>query len=238
MVAAITLLVTCYPAGAMQKPVEGTFLADSDKLDADEIHVVGRTTNFTLDGKLLRKIEKQFREKRSIYAPQADLRYRIIATDMQKTDDIVISIEHGKQTTTIRPQANGFINLPATAFQKGAIITANKNTASIQLLPEVMSPQFSDDKRRMGDLRLQCRLMWILKSPSVPLPAKAAFGLAGGVCNSKKIAISFSTQLPIKKATLIRPNQEPRDIEVQDGSRYRPPLFDKEISNDSSIILR
>lgn len=116
-------------------------------------------------------------------------------------------------------------------------LLANRKAGTLGLDVVAYSSGTDSAHRRMGDLRLQCRVWWALIGPRVPLPVKAMFGLAGGPCSSSKIGLYTHAERPIADAQIIAgPRRWPVRV-LQDRRRFRAPIYDKSIPNEAVLTV-
>ena len=204
-------------------------------LPNDEVLVNASKSPFSIDGKALRRAAAAFDKDRSL-APEAPLRFR--ARDRTPTGEALrIWIERGDSVETILVGADGLLILPKTAFADGARLLANRSQDGLSLFPEVLSPSTSLHARRLGDLRLECRVGWALELDEIPLYIRTSFAMAGGVCKSGKIAYHPYVGFRVSSAEL-RGITDSQPVPVTKGGAYLPPIHERSLNNDVIIDLK
>lgn len=204
--------------------------------DSEEEVVVNASKRpFAVDAKALQRASAAFDKYRSL-APEAPLRFR--AKDRTPTGEALrIWIERGDFVETILVGADGLLILPKTAFSGGARLLANRSQDGLSLFPEILSPSTSLHVRRLGDLRLQCRVGWALQLDEIPLYVRTSFTMAGGMCNSGKIAYLPYVGFRVSSAEL-RGSTDSQPVPVTKGGAYRPPIHERSLNNDVIIDLK
>jgi len=201
----------------------------------EEVLVNASKRPFAVDAKALQRASAAFDKDRSL-APEAPLRFR--ARDRTPTGEALrIWIERGDSVETILVGADGLLILPKTAFADGARLLANRSQDGLSLVPEILSPSTSLHARRLGDLRLQCRVGWALELDEIPLYIRTSFAMAGGVCKSGKIAYHPYVGFRVSSAEL-RGITDSQPVPVTKGGAYLPPIHERSLNNDVIIDLK
>ncbi len=133
--------------------------------------------------------------------------------------------------------SNNTFTLPLENVQPGPwkLLAYGKN--GTEILPLVESEITREDRKRLGDLRLQCQVLWAMVQPDIAVGTRALLKMSGGLCNSSVVAIYFPTDRKINAATLSH-LQTRFPVKVQVGSTgFSVPLKDKNIPNDAIIAL-
>jgi hypothetical protein len=201
----------------------------------DEVLVNASKSPFSIDAKALQRAAAAFDKDRSL-APEAPLRFR--ARDRTPTGEALrIWIERGDAIETVLIDADGLLTLPQLAFADGARLLANRSQDGLSLFPEILSPSTSLHARRIGDLRLQCRVGWALELDEIPLYVRTSFAMAGGMCKSGKIAYHPYAGFRVSSAEL-RGITDSQPVPVTKGGAYRPPIHERSLNNDAIIDLK
>jgi hypothetical protein len=209
--------------------------AQSPPQPEEEVLVNASKTPFAIDAKALQRAAAAFNKDRSL-APEAPLRFR--ATDRAPTGEALrIWIERGDTVETVLIGADGLLTLPQLAFADGARLLANRSQDGLSLFPEILSPSTSLHARRIGDLRLQCRVGWALELDEIPLYVRTSFAMAGGMCKSGKIAYHPYAGFRVSSAEL-RGITDSQPVPVTKGGAYRPPIHERSLNNDAIIDLK
>ena len=214
--------------------------AQSPSQPEEEVLVNASKSPFLIDAKALRRAAAVFDKDRSL-APEAPLRFR--ATDRAPTGEALrIWIERGDTVETVLIGADGLLTLPQLAFADGARLLANRSREALTLNPEILTPGTALHARRLGDLRLQCRVELSLYIHEEPLYIRALTPPVGMVCNSKNfgyyVHAGFEVEsIEIRGAEAYKAVRGDRSKAFFRGG-YAAPLGDRSISDDAIIELK
>ena len=157
--------------------------------------------------KMIRGMERFERER--AFAPNATLRFQLLprlpSTDMR---GITLRIAGDTVSVPVPVDENNFFVLPhnAQALQEDAAVLASRKTASMTWRARIESPGLPAGTRRLGDLRLECRVGKEagLVSNSSPLFGwiSDALNTPEGVCTSPDGNYLFFAERPIFAVTL------------------------------------
>jgi hypothetical protein len=206
----------------------------------EEVLVNASKSPFLIDAKALRRAAAAFDKDRSL-APEAPLRFR--ATDRAPTGEALrIWIERGDTVETVLVGTDGLLSLPQLAFADGARLLANRSKEALTLNPEILTPGTALHTRRLGDLRLQCRVELSLYIHEEPLYIRALMPPVGMVCNSKNfgyyVNAGFEVEsIEIRGADAYKAVRGDRSKAFSRGG-YAAPLGDRSISDDAIIELK
>jgi len=204
-----------------------------------DIVVTGLRNPFRLTARQLRAMVEANRRHRRQYAPAASFSFIVVPIDqgadlaglqlsLVGKDVIDLPIDPETRILTIPADVN-----PAGNYQ----LVSNRKHGALRLSPLITSPGTTARERRLGDLRLQCEVMWAGVKSEVPALARVAFSLAGA-CKSSRIAFYFHSDAPLRAATIdVRGSEIPIPI-AGDSSGFRAPIYDRKLSNDTRVHLR
>lgn len=206
----------------------------------EEVLVNASKSPFLIDAKALRRAAAAFDKDRSL-APEAPLRFR--ASDRAPTGEALrIWIERGDTVETVLIGADGLLTLPQLAFADGARLHANRSEEALTLTPEILTPGTALHARRLGDLRLQCRVELSLYIHEEPLYIRALMPPVGMVCNSKNFGYYVHAGFEVESIEI--GGAEAYKAVRGDKSKaffrggYAAPLGDQSISDDAIIELK
>ena len=214
--------------------------AQSPSQPEEEVLVNASKSPFLIDAKALRRAAAVFDKDRSL-APEAPLRFR--ATDRAPTGEALrIWIERGDTVETVLIGADGLLTLPQLAFADGARLLANRSREALTLNPEILTPGTALHARRLGDLRLQCRVELSLYIHEEPIYIRALMPPVGMVCNSKNfgyyVHAGFEVEsIEIRGADTYSAVRGDKSKAFFRGG-YAAPLGDRSISDDAIIELK
>lgn len=207
----------------------------------DEVLVNASKSPFSIDAKALRRAAATYEKDRSL-APEAPLRFRVIDRT-PKAESLRIWIERDDDVETVAVGADGLLSLPQVAFADGARLHANRSEEALTLTPEILSPGTALHTRRLGDLRLQCRVDLAMRIYEEPLYVRALMPPVSMVCNSKNFGYYVYTGFQVESAEIrgadaykaVRGDKS-KTISMRGG--YAAPLGDRSISDDAIIELK
>lgn len=209
----------------------------------DEVLVESSKNAFAIDSEVLRSTMAVFESYRSM-APEAPL--ILWAIDRApRSAPLRLWIERGDVVEPLALGDDRLFSLPASAFADGARLRANRTKYGLYVSVRILSPGTTLRLRRMGDLRLQCRVSWALHPDEIarylPRRKRPVYAMEGGACDSADIPYFPSTEgVPVQTAE-IRGAGVRKSIKVDttgpNAWAYRAPLHDRSIGDDAIIEL-
>lgn len=125
------------------------------------------------------------------------------------------------------------------AYDSKADLVLNQKKGKFRARAEVRSVGLPDDVRRLGDMRLECRVMIAIGKYEAPCWLIA---LANGIfltsdwCGHEKISWPITATAPLAGAALVHGD---RKVELKlDGNHYPVPIGDKGWPDDTRIEPR
>lgn len=137
--------------------------------------------------------------------------------------------------------ADGWFTVPRiqAAYDSNADLVLNQKKGKFRAWPEVRTPGLPDNVRRLGDLRLECRVKLAIGKYEAPFWVVALVNgimLTSDWCGHEKIGWTIKTPGPLAGATLVDGD---RKVELKrEGSDYHVPIGDKSWPDDARIELR
>ena len=131
--------------------------------------------------------------------------------------------------------------MAAAAFDKGARLHANRPEGALDLEPEILSSGTTPRTRRLGSMRLQCRVALCLRLDELPLYLRALAPPVGVICNSKNFGYYAYTGFPAGSAEIRGATASGRngvtDRKGFSGGGYAAPLDHRSIGEEAIIEL-
>lgn len=169
------------------------------------------------------------------YAPKAALTFRVSDVALLK-EGLHLYIEAEGQHFPISISQEGLFQLPPAARTAHATLYANRPATRLSIYPEIFSPGTTATRRRMGDLRLQCRLSWAAISEDIFLDFKPFLTKDGDPCDAASYDIFLAKPLEMARSMTSAPGEKvPR---IMGSQRFAAPVYDASLSNDAIISLR
>ena len=194
-----------------------------------DVLVVGQREPFRLSARALRAAQATFGEQRSRFAPASSLRFVASLTrGTAAAGPIALRLTDGTRSLPIVLDPDGVFALPTLPEGKWWL-EGNHGPRRIRIRPQVLSPGSERYDRRLGDIRLQCRVFWAMGKADAPLLAAPLVGMidAAGACNSRRIGFHERTPRPIRTAMLVEGSRAVPLRTTRDRMSYQMPTADR-----------
>lgn len=229
-VAALALLLAA--AGPAPVVVDLAALERSD----GPISVSGSNRPLRIEGEALAAAERVFARDRARFAPKARLLWQVSLDGDESLAPLVLGLIGSARQVALGPDAAGRFALPERADgERWRMLVGNRSRTVLSVLPAVVSPGFEGAARRLGDLRLECRVAWALLADD---PAWTARKLPRSPesCGRGDVTVGFRAPWPLARASL----SDGRRVAVPlagDGVHHRPPIADPAWGNEAVVTL-
>lgn len=141
-----------------------------------------------------------FERERARYAPQAELRIRVLPR-RDLADLPALELRHGAVREPIALDELGRFDVPPTwrTLAAGAVVRSRLPAGRLAWAVDVRTPGLPAGTRRLGDLRLECRadLYGGALQRGVKPPAFYALRAATDVCMSRLVNLGFFADQPV-----------------------------------------
>lgn len=173
-------------------------------------------------------------------APEVRFRLRSRADKDTNLDDLAIRLSGNTVSLPLPLDANNSFALPRNeqAESEDAEIVANKPKGGIRWQPDVRTPGVPDGMRRLGDLRLECRVLIATAKKEIGFMLTAFINsvlLTTDWCGDEKIQLATPVPNKIASATVLHDGQRIALKLTNRGKGYIPPLADKTYPDDTLI---
>lgn len=172
------------------------------------------------------------------FAPKARLRF--MAIDAQPTTTpFVLKVEIDGQRTAIAVDTAGLFDLPHLTGNDAtnADLVSNRRKGNLRIRPYVATPGFEGNRRRLGDLRLECAAYWAIRKDDFSLFQKAVVGVVGGACTSSNVTSSYPVPRKLTSAQLAHGDRIV-DVTIKEvGMGFWPPMYDTSWPDDAVVRL-
>jgi hypothetical protein len=137
--------------------------------------------------------------------------------------------------------ADGFFVVPRiqAAYDSKADLVLNQKKGKFRAEAEVRTPGLPDNVRRLGDMRLECRVRLAIGKYEAPFWIVA---LVNGIflttdwCSHEQLSWPVASDIPLAGATLVHGD---RRVEIKlENKAYQAPTGDKSWPDDTRIELR
>jgi hypothetical protein len=182
-------------------------------------------------------------EKHRHLAPTATFRF-ILKTQRADTPIQGTNLRIAGDTVStpieIADDATFTLTRNALAEEENADLMLNRKKTSVRWRPYIRSATLQPNQLRLGDLRMECEILWAIEYDETSFFVRNLFRLAGGPCHSSRI--SNGMIIPnLESATLMSGE---RRLKIADASKDKfrdwlePPLYDRSWDDDTLIELR
>jgi hypothetical protein len=213
--------------GLLQAPVQ------DDGAETADIVVIGFSKPYKLSVEELRDAVVAYRQGRPVLAPASTLYFAVDGLAGQSLDGLRLVLRSSGSTIPIALDDNRRFVLPDLGAGKWELV-ANRGRTGLSIRPIVLSPGTDVGDRRLGDMRLQCSVLWSIEKHHASLPMKAIFGAAGG-CRSTKLALYTKSDRPIAEAFVLTDGKRIPVSVLSDRRTYRAPLGDKSLHDEARV---
>lgn len=201
---------------------------------ADEIVV---TAPCRLTGRQLRPAFRAYARERAARAPGSTLFFEADPGARRAgVTPASLRIRDRGVVTRVHADAYGRFVIPAAAG-KDWEISGPCHDGALAISPLVMSPGTSAEDRRLGDMRLQCEVGWQIVKQQLGAASGVFMALIGG-CKSSRMAIYTGSARPIAEASVVGGASATPVTVSADGTRYRVPVGDKKLPDDTRVRFR
>lgn len=176
-------------------------------------------------------------------APAATLRFHMMHKDggtATAADGLVLKRVGGDDSVPVPIGPDGVFALERSqaAFDADASFILNRKSGLFTAHPEVRSPGLPDNLRRLGDLRLECRVTVAIVKQQVPFLARAAIDsllMTGDWCGKKDMHFNFPVAARVS-GVILRHGERSLPLEV-DEWQYSVPIGDASWPDDALVEL-
>jgi hypothetical protein len=177
-------------------------------------------------------------------APGATLRFQMTRADggpANAGDGLVLRLagDEVSKPVLIDADARFTVERDRAAYDADATYILNKKSGLYTARPDVRSPGLPGNVRRLGDLRLECRVLVAIIKEQIPFLAKAAINslfLTSDWCGKKDVNFSFVADREVTGATM-RAGGRSQELQLE-GWRYMVPVGSKDWPDDALIELQ
>ncbi len=236
----LCLLPLCSADLLARQSSETSQSAPDTEVVAPAIEVKDTRDPFLRPYRIMLKGVAAFEKHRSL-ASKAELRF-ILRSQLPELalQDVTLRIAGPDVSIPIPIAENGTFAVPVNekAAAENADMLLNQKKEAMRWRPYIRTPGLGSDKRRLGDVRLECEVFWAIEQEQQSFFTRNAMNLAGGLCKSSMVRFSYSLHAKLQAATLVSGERHMKLPLAQDGKGFIPPLHDESWNNDAIIELR
>jgi hypothetical protein len=183
-----------------------------------------------------------FEENRSL-APKAALHFRLVSNNRNSNvslDGVSLKIVGDGEPVVVPVAADGLMTMPRieAAYDSDALVLLNRTHGQFYNMPDIRTPGLPDNVRRLGDLRLECQVMFAVLKKEIGLVKSAIISTAlmtRNWCGFQDMDLPIWSPKPVKSAMLIY--GERKAATRMEGDRAKAPLGDKSWPDDTLIEM-
>jgi hypothetical protein len=181
-------------------------------------------------------------DKNHALAPAASLHFRMVSRNpsaVAPLDGVELKIV-GDDTIAVPIAADGMFTLPRVraAYDSDALLVLNRKQGQLRASPDIRTPGLPENVRRLGDLRLECRVLVAVAKEEIPFMVNALVNsllLTRDWCSKDKLSIGFRAERKPLSATLV--HGERRQAVQVSGEEYVAPIGDSSWPDDALVEL-
>jgi hypothetical protein len=184
-------------------------------------------------------------EKYHQLAPEASLRFRVAKnSDLNEyainTDGLSVRIAGNDTSMTLPIASDGTFSLPRNqaAFDENADLMLNKKAQLYNGSPDVRTPGIAANMRRLGDLRLECRVGEAIAKKEMNFFQRTAINvlvLGNDLCEISKKNFGYSLAAPGRLASATIVSGDRRQVLPSRRYDFDVPVGDKSWPDDALI---
>lgn len=184
-----------------------------------------------------------FDEYRAL-APAAPLRFRILRADGSpagSADGLALRLASDEGSVPVPIGTDGLLTIERkrAAYDADATFILNQKDGVFSARPEIRTPGLPDNVRRLGDLRLECRVMVAIARERMSFVARAALNtlmLGSDWCGKKDMNLAFPAPPGLEAARL---SHGGRAVALTLHDRdFMAPIGDRSWPDDALITLQ
>ncbi|MFC5547613.1 hypothetical protein [Massilia aerilata] len=179
-------------------------------------------------------------------APAAPLRFRVLGADgkpVATAEGLALRLASDEGSTPVAIDAAGLVDIARSraAYDADAYFILNQKRGRFSARPEIRTPGLPDNVRRLGDLRLACRVSVAIAKDQIPFLARAAINtlmLSTDWCGKKDMNASFPAEGELESAVISHGGRS-AELELESHrDAYMAPLGNPAWPDDALITLK
>jgi hypothetical protein len=176
-------------------------------------------------------------------APAAPLRFRILRADgtpATAADGLALRLASDDASRPVTVGGDGLLSIERdkAAYDADAAFILNQKKGRFSAVAEIRTPDLPENVRRLGDLRLECRVMVAIAKDGLNFVTRAAINtlmLGSDWCGKKDMNLSFPVERALDSARL---SHGGRSITLTlHGQSYMAPVGNRNWPDDALVEL-
>ncbi len=200
------------------------------------ITVSGSNRPLRIEGDALEAAERVFAKDRARFAPAARLLWQVTLDGDETLGPLVLGLIGSARQVALGPDSAGRFVLPERAAgESWKMLVGNRSRTVLSVLPVVVSPGYEGTARRLGDLRLECRVAWALLADD-PVWKARKLPKSPESCGRADVVVGFRAPGSLKRARVSEGTRRAAVPLAGDGVHDRPPIADSGWSNEAVVM--
>ena len=229
------MLLPLLLAAAQTQEADAAVPPPAEETDPNQVVIIGGREPANIGVDRFRDALKAFTKYRERYGPEATLFFTLEPADAGDTRPIRLTLEgHGQFLPVTVDERKRFV-LPPLSDDDWRLVS-DRPEAAFRISALVLSPTSTVGDWRLGDLQLQCRVMWQLaQGEGVGQVLLAGLFDAAGGCASSRIAFYYRLPSPIVSARIAEGARS--DAVPVARQSIRLPLYRKDYGNEARVTV-
>jgi len=231
------------PVLAAEPPAKPDAVPDEAAQELESVTVSGvKDPGFLTYAKALKALAA-FDQHHQALAPAARPRFQLVR-NLQKDDPaktpLALRLAGSEQSVDLPLAADRSFSVPRDALGLGEDpeLVINRSRSFYGILPHVVSPGVPPNVRRLGDLRLECEMIYSYVKDDLGILARAAVAALGGGCHTSLATFGVPAPGRLTGLALVygeRREALPAKSIQQNGMVYILPVSDKTWPDDTLL---
>ncbi len=177
-------------------------------------------------------------------APGAPLRFRLLRPDGRPAgaaDGLALRLASDESSVPVPVGADGLLDIARSqaAYDADATFILNQKNGVFSARPEIRTPGLPDSVRRLGDLRLECRVTIAIAKEGMSFVARAALNtlmLGSDWCGKKDMNVAYPAPPGLESARISHGGRS-AELTLHETD-FMAPIGDRRWPDDALIELR
>lgn len=173
-------------------------------------------------------------------APLAQLHFILRPVDSNASlKGVTLRLASEDSSIDIPLSEDGIFDLPndRDLVAANAELILNRKKNAMRWRPYIRTPGLLPNQRRLGDLRMECNIIWAVEYEDVPFLMRNVFRMIGGPCKSAKISVFFDADQQLSAAKISSGLRQAPLVLGINKRTFMPPLEDASWNDDTLIEL-
>lgn len=172
-------------------------------------------------------------------APAAALRFEVRDRAPEPRPALVVKLEIDDRLLGLDLDKEGRFVLPGrdVAGPGEGEVVSNRRSGQLRIYASVRSPGTTPHDRRLGDLRVECEVLWTIYRSEASFVVRNAVDLVGGICRSSVISVGMPSARKLSAATLVSGDRTDALKLTSTAMGYLAPLHDTSWPDDARVQL-